>query len=219
MTMTDDEDQAADDMFDDIWTLYFHDPFDVDWTTSSYVRLADVSSSRDLKAIEYVLADKVAHGMFFLMREHVFPCWDDRYNIDGGCVSLKVPKNSVAGVWAGLCGLMVRERMVSSDRSRNEEMSGSSGGSECDESEVCHDASVVNGLSVSPKSYYSIVKVWVSREVADVRRFFRADVFPLEYQGDIIYKANREVISRASQTAQAPKTSARCRVLRAPDTV
>lgn len=162
---------------DEVWTLYFHDPCDPAWTIPSYVRLTDVASADDYAAAHSAVRGKLAHGMFFLMREHIFPCWDDKFNIDGGCVSIKIPKTSavVEGFWDALC-----RRALSETLERGPVVDG--GGDR---------PALVNGLSISPKAFHSIVKIWVSREVHDPRRALH---IPPGFCGDVVYKSNLDII-------------------------
>lgn len=161
----------------DIWTAYFHDPSLPDWTTRSYVRLCDVSSVEDFASLRQALLDKVPNGMFFLMREHVFPCWDDKHNIDGGCLSVKLPKAMAEGFWNDLCARVLGEVLW---------IQQSAGGD-----------SPVNGVSISPKTYYSIIKVWLSRQ-CDPSQFD----LPPGYKGELLYKPNRDTIRDSQTTTQ-----------------
>ena len=74
----------------DIWSIYFHDPNDKDWTMKSYHHLSMLSTVDDFWVVHKAMQDKVADGMFFIMREYIFPCWDDPENKEGGCFSIKV---------------------------------------------------------------------------------------------------------------------------------
>lgn len=165
---------------DDTWTLYFHDPDNPDWNVGSYVRVVDVSSIEDLAAVQHALQKKVAAGMFFLMREHVFPCWDDKNNIEGGCLSMKLPKTSVEPFWNELSLRLICEALVKPDRRYKSE-------------------DVVNGISISPKAFYSVVKIWTSAAV-DPRDFW----IPAGVRGDVLYKSNREFISANHRTLARP---------------
>jgi hypothetical protein len=95
--MQDLEQEQEPHYLDEVWTLYFHEPSDTDWNTSSYLRVADVSSLEDYASVRHALRGYTVHGMLFLMREHIFPCWDDKNNIEGGCLSIKMPKQALEG--------------------------------------------------------------------------------------------------------------------------
>ena len=129
---SDDEDAYL----EDIWTVYFHEPSDSDWTFKSYSNIATFSTVQEFRSISLALESRVHLGMFFLMREHIYPCYDDVENLQGGCFTLKVPMADTPRYWHQLCMRVLGETLVS-------------------------DMSRINGISVSPKRGFCIVKVWV----------------------------------------------------------
>nr|WRJ69546.1 eukaryotic initiation factor 4E [Oceanusvirus sp.] len=138
--MTSSQNDEHQELFlDDVWSIYFHDPDDRDWTINSYKKIATVSSAEEFWGIHKMIRDYTNKGMFFIMREHVFPCWDDPTNIEGGCLSLMVPKDDVPQTWETYCVKMLTERLA-----RDEKMS-----------------DIVNGMSISPKNDFCILKIWV----------------------------------------------------------
>ena len=135
------KDDSDVEFFDDIWNAYFHDPVDKDWTFKSYSLLHTISTPEDYWLVDVAIRpERLATGMFFIMREHVYPCWDDPSNKDGGCYSIKVPKSLVCDFWRKLIC-----RVLTSD--------------------PAFDALEINGLSISPKGLFSIVKIWTPTKV------------------------------------------------------
>lgn len=178
--------QQEDFLLDEVWTLYFHDPKDAAWTTQSYVRVVDVSSAADHAAICHALRGRVPHGMFFLMREQVFPCWDDKRNIDGGCVSVRVPKHDAEAYWTELCARVLCEELEAKDKTDEEE------------------EPLVNGVSISPKPFCSVVKVWLGKRAsacASEEVVCSLLALPPGYVGTPIYRPNREVIGASQARA------------------
>jgi len=177
---------------DDTWSLYFHDPGDPDWTTRGYVRLPDVASAQDLASVWRTLRSRVTRGMFFLMREHIFPCWDDKYNIDGGAVSVKLPVAAAEAFWWEACvrmlgGTLARwheNRVVPSEDYPSPECVVT----------LSDPADIVNGLSISPKASHAVVKVWLSQD--PVTAGVALDL-PRGYYGEPLYRANRDIIACA----------------------
>jgi hypothetical protein len=173
---------GADTFLNDTWSFYFHDPYNNDWTYGSYKKVCDVHNVNDYWNIENAMQDSIAKGMFFIMREHVFPCWDDANNITGGCISIKVHKQDMVEFWNQMCAHLLGETLL--------------------KPENMHLWDKINGLSTSPKKQFSIVKIWVGDpELANHELF---DI-PKMYHGEIIYKSNRDNISNdhASAAAQA----------------
>ena len=74
----------------DVWAWYYHDPHDPQWTFDRYTRLGESSTVEEVLAYNDILRSSIPHGMFFVMREHIFPCWDDPSNLGGVTVSLKI---------------------------------------------------------------------------------------------------------------------------------
>lgn len=164
-------DLENDGILNDVWTLYFHDPYDEDWTLSSYQKLIDVSSVEDFWNVQNALKNKIHLGMFFLMREYVFPCWDDENNRNGGCLSIKVLKQDVDVFWEEMSMLLLGETLL------------------VPEKRTFWDN--VNGISTSPKKHFCIVKIWLkSEEIADEKYFS----FPQKIHGNVLYKSNKETI-------------------------
>lgn len=123
----------------DIWTLYYHDPDDSNWTLESYHKLAPISTVEELATVAVTLSDTWDKGMFFIMREHVQPLWEDKHNKLGGCFSMKVMKNHVNRVWFQTCAQTLGETLVKDNT----------------------HWSTVTGISISPKKNFCIVRIWI----------------------------------------------------------
>lgn len=135
-----------DEWLDDTWILRFHSSTSSDWTLQSYQTLMNVSDVRDVWVVTEAMRPFVLKGMFFIMREHVFPVWDDEYNIGGSCVSFKIPNDD-----AHACLERVIQVVLGGDQ----------------------DA--INGVSSSPKRGFVIIKLWFSKVVTasdvNIKRF------------------------------------------------
>jgi hypothetical protein len=172
-------------VLNDIWNIYFHDPIDTDWTMPSYKLLASVSSVQEYwKAMYAPLQDKIHKGIFFVMREYVFPCWDDANNIDGGCLSIKILKEQLPAFWDDLCIKLLGETLLKEN--------------------MRHHWNLVNGISTSPKKHFCIIKIWLRDEVLASKEHFN---LLSNYHGDIFYKSNRENIHQDSNAAVVSNAS------------
>jgi hypothetical protein len=161
------------DYLNDLWSFYFHNPFDTDWTIQSYKKVIDITTVQEFWSLHNQLDDKVNKGMFFCMREHIFPCWDDPLNINGNCLSVKVLKQNAPKYWEELMMSLLGETLLKSEY-RDEHWSS------------------VNGISISPKKSFCIIKVWLSNADISSRTYFN---LPIEGQyGEIIFKLNNESI-------------------------
>ena len=155
------------DFLHDVWTVYFHDPDDADWTLSSYHRVADIASLSEFWTVHLALEGYLTRGMFFVMREHVYPCWDDKENIAGGCLSMKVPRGELPAAWGHLMQHLLGETLVRDPAAW----------------------ALVNGISVSPKRAFSILKLWLRDESLSDRRAFR---LPPGYAGEVLFRSNAD---------------------------
>jgi hypothetical protein len=125
----------------DSWCLYFHDPKGEDWSRGSYVRIGRVSTIEDYWALENNLRDRLHIGMFFLMRESVFPLWEDKENIKGGYLSIRIERPHVLSSWETICGRILGETFL--------------------KPEYAGLFSRINGVSISPKKAFCIMKIWL----------------------------------------------------------
>lgn len=165
---------ATDETFlNDLWTLYFHDPNDDNWSLESYHRIADINSVERIVKYHSLLRDHIHCGMFFLMREHVFPCWDDENNKNGGCLSIKVLKQDMKLFWEQMVFSLLGETLLLK--------------------EYRHYWSLINGLSTSPKKHFCIIKIWLQNDTLNNKMFFN---IPSKYYGDVLYRSNLENIEQ-----------------------
>lgn len=118
------------------WTLYYHSPSLQDWSVTSYMEVATFATVEDFWTVFGKLPEANFHmGMFFFMRQDIKPTWEDPHNAKGGCWSYKIPMRHIYPVWKSLCALLVGESLSTVPM-------------------------LLNGLSVSPKRGFCIVKVW-----------------------------------------------------------
>lgn len=156
----------------DLWTLYFHDPADSNWTMQSYKRLTNISSIDEFWQHHLCYNEKVHQGMFFLMREYIFPCWDDPNVIEGGCLSIKVLKDNMNVFWEDICIKLLGETLLIPEHRDKWD-------------KVC-------GVSTSPKKHFCIIKIWLNDSSLADKSYF--NLLPI-YYGDLIYKLNRDNIT------------------------
>lgn len=167
----------------DLWSLYFHDPSDTDWNMKSYKRLANISSVEEFWQHHDCYIEKVHQGMFFIMREHVFPCWDDPNNIEGGCLSIKVLKENMKVFWEDICIKMMGETLLLEEHREHWD-------------KIC-------GISTSPKKHFCIIKIWLKDDTLADKKYF--DIMPT-YYGDLIFKLNRDNITQDQDVAKPPQS-------------
>lgn len=129
----------------DIWSVYYHD-FSNDWDIKSYVFIANISNVESFCELFKCLNSCWYSGTFFIFREHIMPRWEDEYNVDGGCFSIKIPSNEAEEKWFNMCASVLGETMgVTSEYSSN-----------------------INGISITPKKNSNLLRVWLKdNDLAD----------------------------------------------------
>ena len=119
------------------WTMYFHSPEETKWTLNTFINLGAMKTWRDFwSVIEALKAYSLSDGMFFLMRDPSPPLWESHHHIRGGCYSFRCQKKDASDIYlnhiiASMLGSLTTD---SSNR--------------------------INGVSISPKRGFNIIKVW-----------------------------------------------------------
>ena len=125
----------------DTWILWAHLPHDTDWSIKSYTKIFEFNTLEQAVTITEMLPPKlIVNCMLFLMRKGINPIWEDERNRNGGCFSYKIINKDVPGAWKQMSYLLVGETMTD-----NVKM-----------------LSHINGITISPKKNFCIMKVWVA---------------------------------------------------------
>lgn len=124
------------------WVLWAHLPHDNNWKLDSYKRLATFTSIQDTMSITELLPDQlIKNCMLFIMKEGIYPTWEDPSNRSGGCFSYKVTNKFVINVWRDLSYLLVGNTLSNDVKFMNN---------------VC-------GITISPKKNFCIIKIWTNK--------------------------------------------------------
>jgi hypothetical protein len=123
------------------WILWYHDPLDTNWEIGSYKNLHEISSIKEFWEI-YKFMDNtiVENSMLFMMRDGIKPLWEDEKNVPGGCWSFKISKGNLYNTWLNLSAYLCGENLIANKKNFN----------------------LLNGISISPKKNFCIVKIWNS---------------------------------------------------------
>lgn len=123
----------------DNWTLWGHLPHDTDWSVRSYKKIFHITSVEEAICITESLPEVLVQNcMLFLMRDGIVPMWEDKQNRNGGCFSYKIVNKNVYEVWRDLSYSIMGET-ASNNKSFSEN---------------------INGITISPKKNFCIVKIW-----------------------------------------------------------
>ena len=130
------------------WKLWFHSINDNNWNKSSYKQLFSLKDLFDTNLMMNIFKQNhYQNGMFFLMKNGVFPNWEDPSNRMGGCLSFKISSKNVISEWRDLFLKCNLECILKDENDK------------------------INGLSISPKKEFNILKIWFSENV-DYKNLF-----------------------------------------------
>jgi hypothetical protein len=123
------------------WILWSHLPQNPDWTIKSYNKICSLNTLEDVVAVLNIIPDiLVTNCMLFLMRDGITPMWEDVKNKDGGCFKYRIINKHVPQTWKHLIYTLVGETLSSNKLFLQN----------------------VNGITISPKKKFCILKVWTS---------------------------------------------------------
>lgn len=150
------------------YSLWVHDLHDDDWTLGSYMKICNIADVDEFWKV-YKNFDKVdlKNVHYFLMKEGIDPVWEHVDNRNGGMCSFKVPMSEILGVWEFLCASMI-----------------------CEKLKLNGDSYDINGISMSPKNDFSIVKIWNRNSKNDLSRTLSGFVSGRLGGYSIKYRAN-----------------------------
>lgn len=125
----------------DSWILWAHLPHDTDWSLKSYMKIYEFNTVEQAITITETLPPVlVTNCMLFLMRKGINPIWEDERNRNGGCFSYKIPNKDVPDAWKQFSYSLVGETMSDNNKL------------------LPH----INGITISPKKNFCIIKVWLA---------------------------------------------------------
>lgn len=122
------------------WNLWSHLPHDDDWSEKSYKKIYKFNYVEDVITIINIIPEIIVNNScLFIMKENIFPMWEDKMNRQGGCFSYRVSNKFVYQTWKELVYVLTGNTI-----SDNENFVLS-----------------VNGISISPKKHFCVIKIWM----------------------------------------------------------
>ena len=132
------------------WCLWYHSINDNSWKNSSYKELYKIRNLYDLKCLNDTIKKiHLQNSMFFIMREDIFPTWEDPDNRNGCCVSFKISSNVLDDQWNLIINMILSEDIIKEKEKYD----------------------LITGVSISPKKEFNIVKIWLRENVSDFTEF------------------------------------------------
>jgi len=116
------------------WILWAHSISDNSWSTKSYKQIYEINNIYDWKILnEYIKQIYLQNVMLFIMKDNIFPTWEHPDNRAGCCVSYRIPQTNIIQDWNILVENIILNKI---------------------------DIDNINGLSISPKKEFNIIKIW-----------------------------------------------------------
>ena len=120
------------------FSFWYHNPNDTNWSIESYHEILNFKTVEEFWVLMSNINDYlIENGMFFIMKEDIKPIWEDELNINGGCTSLRVNKIGCKDIWVKYLVYFISNNLDSK----------------------------INGISISPKKNFNIIKLWFSEEI------------------------------------------------------
>jgi len=130
------------------WVLWYHSLKNKSWDNNSYVKVVEIKSLLDYKLLEDIMRiNHLQNGMFFLMKNDIFPTWEDPKNRMGGCISFKYD-NNILNEWLKILLLCITENLSEYNKE-------------------------INGLSMAPKKEFNILKIWIKNDSKDYKTLIK----------------------------------------------
>ncbi len=150
------------------WSLWFHSIKDTSWDETSYTKLIDIQNIFDLKyIIDSLKKENFHNSMFFVMKKGIFPNWEDKKNINGSCLSLKIPKNYIQTTWDTLLIRLITNSIFFDT----------------------YKQQYLNGISITPKKEFNIVKFWFEKNIKNLKGI--QENKPYIQNKNYLYKKNK----------------------------
>lgn len=146
-----------------VWTVYFHDFMDSSWNRESYEKLVEYNSVVEFWTVMKILKEWLSLGMFFFMRDDIFPKWDDNENKEMSYLSMKILKANTGDFMEDILVLLLSNTLVK---------------------EGCDIR--INGISVSPKKNFCICKIWID-SIDDTYKNIELYNIPAKFHGDVLF--------------------------------
>ena len=132
------------------WTFWYHSINDNNWKINSYHKLYSIENIYDYKIIEDSFKNNhYYNGMYFIMRNDIKPIWEDPMNRMGGYISFKIYSNDLINKWNYLIKKCIMEDIFIDNND------------------------YINGISISPKKEFNILKIWLNRDIPNYKEYIQ----------------------------------------------
>lgn len=128
--------------FKDKWKIWCHALKDTNWNIDSYNQIYDINNIFDYSIVkEEINKTYYQNTMFFFMRNDILPIWEAPENKNGSTLSFKITKNIKNNIDELLYNIFKEYIYIEESKS------------------------LINGVSISPKKEFVIVKLWSEKKI------------------------------------------------------
>ena len=147
------------------WELWYHSITDTNWEKNSYKNISQINNLYDYRyIIDTFKQDHYQNGMFFCLKKDIFPNWEDPDNRSGGCLSFKVSSTKIIEEWNQLLLKCISENILDGQPEE------------------------INGISISPKKEFNIIKIWFRNSSFDYSSNFKEEENSLNLNNSLYKK-------------------------------
>jgi len=148
------------------YCLWVHDNFMKEWTIDSYKKVCTITNVSEFWKLLNNM-DKMGIGInnFFLFKEGIEPVWEHESNRNGGICSLRVITQNAVDVYQDLCSHLMCGKLNLTDED-------------------------INGISMSPKNNWTLIKIWNGDKHNDLTLTLNKDIMTKYHDLSIKYKQN-----------------------------
>jgi hypothetical protein len=151
-----------------MWTLWYHDPSNNDYSLESYIRIFEVTTVAEFwSLIDGIPKDVWESGMFFFMKKGVPPVWDDPINENGGAWSKKIEASQAHTGFIDLMVHCLTDELLTKSKE------------------------VLVGLSISPKGQFHIIKIWNTETSISSKSLLNTNLTYYKVTDDVTYTSHK----------------------------
>ena len=142
------------------WTCWIHYQNDNNWTIDGYKKITKMNKLKEATLfIENLHENIIKKSMLFFMKDNILPLWESEDNINGGCFSYKINNNNVVDIFKTLIYKIIGNTITINNDILLEN---------------------INGISISPKKNFCIIKIWIKNKNEILNFDFTANKDPFE---------------------------------------
>lgn len=125
------------------WTFYIHLQNTNNWDLDSYYKIMTIQNVYEcIQLNNNIGSELLKKALHFVMKDDIQPIWEDEKNKNGGCFSFKIHNKDIEQIWK-----YFYYRLIGNSLMKNKDI-----------------MNYVNGISLSPKKTFCILKVWMEND-------------------------------------------------------